>query len=87
MRNRRLLQAPQAAFTGHEKNSRAQLFELLSDEFALRCPIPCLSAAAISDAMSLLYSDNARGRDVISGHAPRQYPKPDPSDRASLPTE
>ena len=23
------------------------------------------------------YADNARSRDVISGHAPRHYPKPD----------
>ena len=31
MRNQRLLQAPEAAFTGYEKNSRAQLFERPSE--------------------------------------------------------
>jgi hypothetical protein len=31
-----------------------------------------------------LYADNARGRGVISGHAPRHYPKPDLSDHTSL---
>ena len=34
-----------------------------------------------------LYADTARGRDVISGHAPRHYPKPDLSDHTSLPIE
>ena len=33
MSNQRLLQAPEAAFTGYETNSRAQVFELLSNEF------------------------------------------------------
>jgi uncharacterized protein len=30
-----------------------------------------------------LYADTARGRDVISGHEPRRYPKPNLSDQAS----
>jgi ketosteroid isomerase-like protein len=34
-----------------------------------------------------LYADTARGRDVISGHAPRHYPKPDLSDHTPLPIE
>ena len=33
MSNQRLLRAPEAAFTRYETNSRAQVFELLSDEF------------------------------------------------------
>ena len=31
-----------------------------------------------------LYAANARGSDVISGHAPRHYPKSDLSDHTSL---
>ena len=31
-----------------------------------------------------LYAANARGCDVISGHAPRHYPKSDLSDHTSL---
>jgi hypothetical protein len=31
-----------------------------------------------------LYAGNARGRDLISGHAPRHYPEPDLSDHTSL---
>jgi hypothetical protein len=43
MSNQRLLQAPEAAFTGYETDSRAQLFELLSDEFTFRhAPRHCL---------------------------------------------
>src|SRR5258708_19759622 len=33
MSNQKLLTALKAAFTGHEKNNRAQLLELLSDDF------------------------------------------------------
>ena len=75
MSNQRLLPAPEAAFTGSEKNSRAQLFELLPDEFTF----------AMSDSMP--YGSSYFGRDVISGHAPRHYPKSDLSDQTSLPTE
>jgi uncharacterized protein len=34
-----------------------------------------------------LYADTARGRDVISGHEPRHYPKPDLSDQTSRLTD
>jgi uncharacterized protein len=34
-----------------------------------------------------LYADTARGRDVISGHEPRRYPKPDLSDKTSQLTD
>ena len=34
-----------------------------------------------------LYADTARGRDVISGHEPRHYPKPDLSDQTPRPIE
>jgi hypothetical protein len=34
-----------------------------------------------------LHADNARGREAIPGHAPRQYPKSDLNDHISLPTE
>jgi uncharacterized protein len=150
MSNRRLLQAPAAAFTGYEKNGRAQLFELLSEEFTFEMsdPMRCGSShfgrdefvgfrkavakewtyfrydaheiidsgnaivvPVKTDGLSIcgirlqnehlllfkvkdgrpvfacLYADTARGRDVISGHAPRRYPKPDVSDRTYVPTE
>ena len=32
-----------------------------------------------------LYADTARGRDVMSGHEPRHYPKPDLSEHLSRP--
>ena len=32
-----------------------------------------------------LYADTARGRDVMSGHEPRHYPKPDLSEHVSRP--
>ena len=35
-------------------------------------------------AFACLYAANARGCDVIFGHAPRRYPKSDLSDHTSL---
>jgi ketosteroid isomerase-like protein len=55
MSNQRLLQAPEAAFTGDETNSRAQVFERLSDEFTLE----------ISDSMP--YGGSYFGRDEFVG--------------------
>lgn len=113
MSNQRVLQALEAAFTGHQKNSRAQLFQLLSDEFTFEMSDAgdTIVVPVKTDALSIhgiplqnehlflfkmkdgravfarLYADTARGRDVISGHAPRHYPRPDLSDRTSLPIE
>jgi uncharacterized protein len=55
MRNQRLQQAPEAAFTGYEKNSRAQLFERPSDD----------STCEMSD--SVPYGSSNFGRDEFIG--------------------
>jgi hypothetical protein len=55
MRIRRLLRAPEAAFTWYERNSREQLFELL------------LGRAVFAR----LYADTARGRDMTPDNVDR----------------
>jgi hypothetical protein len=80
MSNQRPLQALEAAFTRCEKNNRAQLLEQNAHLFLV----------TVKDGRPVFarrYADTARGRDVISGHAPRHYPKPDLSDHTSLPIE
>jgi uncharacterized protein len=72
MSNRRLLQAPAAALTGYRlQNEHLLLFKAKDGRPVFAC----------------LYADTARGRNVISGHAPRRYHKTDLSDRTSLRTE